>query len=238
VEQKSRSEYNTRIRELPSSERPRERLRDLGARSLTTAELLAIVLRTGVGGQSVLSLADYLLKKHNGLAGLSRLSFTDLVHERGLGEAKAAELLATFQLAQRLNSLQPQERAVVGSPQDVYNFIGAQLAVLDQEELHVILLNTRNQVLGEQLVYKGSVNQSLVRAAEVLREAVKQNAPSIIVVHNHPSGDPQPSPDDVAMTKTVLEAGKLLDIELLDHVIIGDRQRWASLKQLGLGFAG
>ena len=193
MEQKPRPEYNTRIRELPSSERPRERLRDLGPGALSTAELLAIILRTGVGGQNVVSLAQHLLGKHNGLGGLAKLSFSDLVREKGLGEAKAAELLATFQLALRLNALQPEERPVVGSPQDVYNYLGAEMAVLEQEHLKVILLNTRNQVLGVHEVYKGSVNQSLVRASEVLREAVKQNAPSIIVVHNHPSGDPSPS---------------------------------------------
>ena len=230
------NEYNTRIREIPSSERPRERLRDLGPGALSNAELLAIILRSGSMQQSVLSLASSLLARHNGLGGLARLSFAELTQERGLGEAKAAELRATFELARRLNSLQPEDRPVVKSPADVMALVGGDMMLQDQEHLKVLLLNTRNQVLAVNEVYKGSVNMAQVRIAELLREAVRQNAPCVILVHNHPSGDPSPSPDDVVMTKTAVEAGKLLDIEVLDHVIIGER-RFASLKQLGLGFS-
>jgi len=235
VERSANSEYNVRIREIPSSERPRERLRDLGAAALSTAELLAIILRTGSARQSVLSLASSLLARHGGLGGLARLSFADLVRERGVGEAKAAEMQATFQLALRLNALQPEERPFVRSPEDVNALLGGEMALLDQERLRVLLLNTRNQVLAVNEVYKGSVSTALVRTAELFREAVRQNAPSVILVHNHPSGDPSPSPDDVVMTKQAIEAGTVLGIELLDHVIIGDR-RYASLKQLGLAF--
>ena len=235
MERSANSEYNVRIREIPSSERPRERLRDLGAAALSTAELLAIILRTGSARQSVLNLASSLLARHGGLGGLARLSFADLVRERGVGEAKAAEMQATFQLALRLNALQPEERPFVRSPEDVNALLGGEMALLDQERLRVLLLNTRNQVLAVNEVYKGSVSTALVRTAELFREAVRQNAPSIILVHNHPSGDPSPSPDDVVMTKQAIEAGTVLGIELLDHVIIGDR-RYASLKQLGLAF--
>jgi len=235
VERSANSEYNVRIREIPSSERPRERLRDLGAAALSTAELLAIILRTGSARQSVLNLASSLLARHGGLGGLARLSFADLVRERGVGEAKAAEMQATFQLALRLNALQPEERPFVRSPEDVNALLGGEMALLDQERLRVLLLNTRNQVLAVNEVYKGSVSTALVRTAELFREAVRQNAPSVILVHNHPSGDPSPSPDDVVMTKQAIEAGTVLGIELLDHVIIGDR-RYASLKQLGLAF--
>jgi len=181
----------------------------------------------------VLNLATSLLARHGGLGGLARLSFSDLVRESGIGEAKAAEIMATFQLALRLHALQPEERPYVRSPADVNNLLGAEMALLDQEHLRVVLLNTRNQVLAVTEVYKGNVSSSLVRTAEVFREAIRQNAPSIIVVHNHPSGDPSPSPDDVSLTKTLHQAGALLQIELLDHVVIGDR-RFASLKQLGL----
>ncbi|HEY4686073.1 MAG TPA: DNA repair protein RadC [Dehalococcoidia bacterium] len=235
MERSANSEYNVRIREIPSSERPRERLRDLGAAALSTAELLAIILRTGSARQSVLNLASSLLARHGGLGGLARLSFADLVRERGVGEAKAAEMQATFQLALRLNALQPEERPFVRSPEDVNALLGGEMALLDQERLRVLLLNTRNQVLAVNEVYKGSVSTALVRTAELFREAVRQNAPSVILVHNHPSGDPSPSPDDVVMTKQAIEAGTVLGIELLDHVIIGDR-RYASLKQLGLAF--
>jgi DNA repair protein RadC len=184
----------------------------------------------------VLNLASSLLARHGGLGGLGRLSFSDLVNEDGIGEAKAAELQAAFQLALRLNALQPEERPYVRSPADVNNLLGAEMALLDQEHLRVLLVNTRNQIMAVNEVYKGNVSSSLVRTSEVFREAVRQNAPSIIVVHNHPSGDPAPSPDDVALTKTLRQAGDIMQIELLDHIVIGDR-RFASLKQLGLGFS-
>ena len=203
---------------------------------MSNAELLAIVLRSGSTQQSVLALATSLLARHGGLGGLARLSFSDLVRESGIGEAKAAEIQATFQLALRLNALQPEDRPYVRSPADVNNLLGAEMALLDQEHLRVLLLNTRNQVLAVNEVYIGNVSSSLVRTAEVFREAIRQNAPSIIVVHNHPSGDPSPSPDDVALTKTLRQAGELLQIELLDHIVIGDK-RFASLKQLGLAFS-
>ena len=235
MERSSSSQYNTRIREIPSSERPRERLRDLGAGSLSTAELLAIVLRTGTAQQSVLNLATSLLARYGSLGGLARLPFSDLVREKGMGEAKAAELQAAFQLAFRLQKLDPEERLIVRSPQEVQGLLGTEMGLLDQEHLRVILLNTRNQVMAVTEVYKGNVSSAVVRTAEVFREAIRQNAPSIILVHNHPSGDPAPSPDDVAMTKGVIAAGRLLEIEVLDHVIIGDH-RIASLKLLGLAF--
>ena len=220
---------------MPSSDRPRERLRDLGSSALSTAELLAIILRTGSAQQSVLNLAVSLLARHGGLGSLARLSFAELVKERGLGEAKAAELKVAFELARRLNALQPEERAVVRPPGDVVALVGGEMALLEQEHLRVLLLNTRNQVLAVSEVYKGNVSSSLVRIGELFREAIRQNAASLILVHNHPSGDPSPSPDDVVMTKDVVQAGGLLGVEVLDHVIIGDR-RHVSLKDMGLGF--
>ena len=231
----SGAEYNTRIRELPPSERPRERLRDYGAGSLSTSELLAIILRTGSAEQSVLNLATSLLARNGGLGGLARLSFADLVREKGLGEAKAAELRPTFELALRLSTLQPEERPVVRSPADVMALLGGEMALLDQDHLRVLLLNTRNQVVAVNEVYKGNVSAAVVRTAELFREAVRQNASSVVLVHNHPSGDPEPSPDDVVMTKQAIEAGTLLGIEVLDYVVIGER-RHASLKQMGLAF--
>ncbi len=236
MEQPKSNQYNTRIRELPATERPRERLRERGADGLSTAELLAIVLRTGFADQSVLNLATSLLARHGGLAGLARLSFAELVREKGIGPAKASELLATFQLAVRLNGLRPEERPFVRSPADVGLLLGGEMALLEQEHLRVVLLNTRNQVLAVSEVYKGNVSSSVVRMAELFREAIRQNAPSIILVHNHPSGDTSPSPDDIAMTKTAIDAGELLNIEVLDHVIIGGGGSHASLKDLGLAF--
>jgi DNA repair protein RadC len=230
-------EYHTLIRDLPASERPRERLRDYGPQALSTAELLAIILRTGTNRESVLSLASRLLSQHQGLAGLARVSFAELCQERGLGEAKAAQLKAALELGRRLSSSQPDARAMVRSPADVANLLSAEMGLLEQEHLRVVLLNTRNEVLGIPEVYKGSVNTSLVRVGEVFREAVRRNCPAVVVVHNHPSGDPTPSADDLSMTRQMVEAGRLLDIEVLDHLIIG-HGRYVSLKEQGLGFGG
>jgi DNA repair protein RadC len=226
-------EYNVRIREIPSSERPRERLRDHGPAALSNAELLAIILRSGTSKQSVLTLAQSLLYRHGGLGGLARMSYAELMNEPGLGEAKAAEVRALFQLAARIQALEVGERPVIRSPQDVHALLGGEMASFEQEHMRVLLINTRNQVLGVHEVYVGNVSSALVRVAEVFRDAVRQNAPSIIIVHNHPSGDPSPSADDVHLTKQLIAAGQLLDIELLDHVVIGEG-RYTSLKSLNL----
>jgi DNA repair protein RadC len=226
-------EYHVRIREIPSSERPRERLRDHGPAALANAELLAIILRSGTAKQSVLTLAQGLLSRHGGLGGLARMSYAELKNEPGLGEAKAAEVRALFQLAARIQALEVGERPVIRSPQDVHALLGGEMAAFEQEHMRVLLINTRNQVLGVHEVYVGNVSSALVRPGEVFRDAVRQNAPSLIVVHNHPSGDPSPSPDDVHLTKQLVAAGQLLDIDLLDHVVLG-QNRYASLQSLGL----
>ena len=232
MERPATNEYNTRIRELPSSERPRERLRDQGSNSLSNAELLAIILRTGSADQNVLSLASGLLARHGGLGGLSKLSFQELTREHGLGEAKASELRALFELALRLNALQPEDRPFVKAPSEVMHLLGGEMSILAQEHLKVLLLTTRNQLLAVREVYRGTINSAPVRVAEVMREAIRANAPCLILVHNHPSGDPSPSPDDVVMTRESIKAGALLGIDVLDHIIIGDR-RFVSMKQLG-----
>lgn len=237
TKEKTPLEYHTLIRDLPASERPRERLRDYGPQALSNSELLAIILRTGTSRESVLSVASRLLSQHQGLAGLARVSFAELCQERGLGEAKAAQLKAALELGRRLAASQPDARAMVRSPADVANLLSTEMGLLEQEHLRVVLLNTRNEVLGIPEVYKGSVNTSLVRVGEVFREAVRRNCPAVVVVHNHPSGDPTPSADDLSMTRQMVEAGRLLDIEVLDHVIIG-HGRYVSLKEQGLAFGG
>ncbi len=228
-------EYHPRIKELPAGERPRERLRESGPAALSNSELLAIILRTGTAWENVLGLAARVLAKFGGLAGLARASFGELCAERGIGQAKAAQLKAALELGRRLVSTQPEERAVVRSPQDVANLLMAEMGLLDQEQLRVVLLNSKNQVMAVPEVYRGSVSTSLIRVSEVFREAVRENCPAIIVVHNHPSGDPTPSSEDVQVTEQMVAAGKLLDIEVLDHLIIG-QQRYTSLKEQGLGF--
>ncbi len=230
------SQYQPTIRDLPQGERPRERLRAFGPKSLSNTELIAILLRTGLPGENVLAVSSRLLARFDGLAGLGRVSFAELCAERGLSEAKSSQLMAALELGRRFVSLAPQERAVINSPQDVANLLLAEMSVLDQEHLKVLLLNTRNEVLGIQEIYVGNVNSSVIRASEVFRPAVQANAPSIIVVHNHPSGDPTPSPEDVLVTRETRTSGEMMDIEVLDHVIIGSNG-YVSMKEKSLGFS-
>jgi DNA repair protein RadC len=231
------TEYRPRITDLPSADRPRERLAEVGAGSLSTGELLAILLRVGAKGENAVRLAERMLSQLGGLAGLHRASYNDLCNVKGIGPAKAAQLKAALELGERIARSGPVERRVISSPADAANLVMYELSALDQEYLYVIHLDTRNRVLGPPLeVYHGSLNTSLIRVGEVFREAVKANAAGIIVVHNHPSGDPSPSPEDVAVTRVLVEAGKLLDIDVLDHLVIG-QHRFVSLKERGLGFS-
>ncbi len=228
-------EYRPTIKELPSSDRPRERLQSYGPGALSTAELLAIILRTGIGGQNVLNLATSLLARFGGLGGLAKASVAEICNERGLGLAKACQLKAALELGRRLLIASPEDRPQVRSPADAANLVLLEMAFLDQENLRVILLDTRNSVVAISTIYVGNVNTALVRIAEVFREAVRTNSPQLIVVHNHPSGDPTPSPEDIRVTESIVAAGRLLDIDVLDHLIIG-RQQYVSLKERGLGF--
>ncbi len=225
------------MRELPPSEQPRERLRDLGPAALSEAELLAILLRTGIRGMPVLDLARDLLVRYGGLAGLMRASFGQLCQERGLGQAKAAQVKAALELARRLLLSAPEERPQVRSPADVAALLMVEMGYLEQEQLRVLLLNTRHQVTRQVVVYQGNVNASLVRVGELFREPVRDNATAVILCHNHPSGSPDPSPEDVALTREAVRAGRLLDIEVLDHLIVG-RGGYTSLRERGLGFEG
>jgi DNA repair protein RadC len=230
-----RVQYQARIRDLPAPDRPRERLRDAGPGALSNQELLAILLRTGGARESALAMASRLLGRFNGLVGLARTSFAELCSERGLGEAKAAQVQAALELGKRLVAAQPEERAVIRFPEDVANLLQGEMGLLQQEHLRVLLLNTRNQVLATHEVYRGNVHTAVVRIGELFREALRQNAPCVILVHNHPSGDPTPSADDIAMTKQAIAAGDLLDIEVADHVILA-HGRFTSMKTLKVCF--
>ena len=227
--------YTTMIRDLPRGERPRERLREHGAGSLSNAEFIAILLRTGVTGESVVNLAVRLVTHFNGLPGLARATYGELSSLKGISEAKACQLMVAFELGRRLVSLHPEDRVVIRSPGDVANLLSAEMGLLEQEHLRVLLLDTKNHVMGVTEVYIGNVNSSVVRVAEVFRPAIRENAVAIIVVHNHPSGDPAPSPEDVTITEQLRATGELLGVELLDHVILAS-QRHVSLKEQGLGF--
>jgi len=228
-------EYRPTIRELPACERPRERLRDHGAGALSNSELLAIILRTGTPSENALALATAALARFGGLPGLARASFGELCAQHGFGEAKAAQVKAALELGGRLLSAQPEVRATIRSPQDVGNLLLAEMGLLQQEHLRVVLLNSKNQVLAMPEVYKGSVNTAQVRINELFRDAIREGCPALIVVHNHPSGDPTPSGDDIDLTRQAIEAGKLLQIDVLDHIIIGG-QDVVSLRDKGLGF--
>jgi DNA repair protein RadC len=197
--------------------------------------LLAILLRTGTRSESVINLGSRLLAQFGGLAGIARASFADLCEVRGLGLAKAAQIKAALELGKRLMVASPEERPQVKSPADVANLLMMEMGFLEQEHLRVVLLDTKNHVLGMPTIYVGSLNTSVMRVGELFREAVRSNCAAVIVVHNHPSGDPTPSPEDVSITRQIVEAGKLLDVEVLDHLIIG-QQRYVSLKERGLGF--
>jgi DNA repair protein RadC len=228
--------YRLTIKELPSSERPRERLLNYGSSALSSAELLAIILRTGTPDENVIQLALRLLKEFGGLAGLARANTTELAKTKGLGPAKVTQLKAALELGRRLLVESPEELPQIRSPADAANLVMGEMSLLEQEELRVMLLDTKNRVLGTEEVYKGSLNTSLIRVGELFREAIRANCAGLIVLHNHPSGDPTPSPEDVAVTKQIVEAGNLLDVEVLDHLIIG-WQRFVSLKERGLGFS-
>ena len=225
------------VREMPSEERPRERLATFGPRHLSNTELIAILLRTGSAGENVISQSSRLLSRFDGLRGLGKATYAELCAERGLSEAKTCQILAALELGRRFVSLAPEERATINSPEDVVNLLSAEMSALEQEHLRVLLLNTRNEVMGAEEIYIGNVNSSVVRPAEVFRPGIRANATSLVIVHNHPSGDPTPSGADVSITRDLVEAGKLLGMELLDHLVIGSGQRFVSMKEAHLGFS-
>ncbi len=224
-----------RITDLDEAERPRERLQRLGAQALSSAELLAILLRVGVHGENAVQVGQRLMQTFGGLPGLHRASFDEVCAQRGIGEAKAAQVKAAIELGRRLAAEAPDERPAIHSPQDAADLVRYEMSALEQEELRVILLDNRNRMITVEEVYRGSVNSSQVRVGELFKAAVRRNAAALIVVHNHPSGDPTPSPDDVAVTRAIVQAGKLLDIDVLDHLVIGGG-KFISLKERGLGF--
>lgn len=228
-------DYQPMIRDMPEGERPRERLMQVGSQAVSTTELMAIILRTGSGGENVLRLAERIIARFGDLSGLAKASIEELQQVKGVGPAKAVEIKAALELGRRLMAITPEERPRITSPADAANLLMSEMSLLEQEHLRVILLDTRNQVLKMPTIYIGSLNTSVVRIAELFRPAIRDNAAAIIVVHNHPSGDPSPSAEDVRVTREIVKAGKLLNIELLDHIVIG-YQRFVSLKERGLGF--
>ena len=223
------------IRELPAAERPRERFAHRGPSGLTTAELIGLLWGSGTSGASSVDLATEALARFDGLTGLARASDVELRRLPGIGVVRAAQLLAAFELGRRLLADWPSARWTVRSPHDVAERLVLQMGRLEREELRVVLLNTKNVVLRVSTVYQGNVSASLVRIGELFRDAVRLDASGLILVHNHPSGDPTPSPDDLHLTEETLAAGRLLDVQLLDHLVIG-HDAYVSMRDRGIAF--
>jgi DNA repair protein RadC len=209
-----------KISELPEGERPREKLLARGANALVDPELIALLLGTGVPGANAIAVARQLLEKYKSLSGLSRCTVSELRQIRGIGEAKAIHLVAAFQLGQRLAN-ERLSRQKLDSPELIYELLGAEMRALHKESLRVVLLDTRYRLIAVNEISVGSVNESIAHPRDVFRPAVIASAYAVIVVHNHPSGDPSPSQSDHSLTRRLVEVAELLQIKLLDHVIIG-----------------
>lgn len=220
---------NIRINEIPSGERPREKLLFYGAQFLSNEELLAIILRTGNKDSNVVELSYRIIHSVGGLNGLFKASAKELMKVKGVKEAKATQILAMCELYKRFK-VSELTQVKISKPSDVAELVLDELRMLRQEVLILITLDTKNKVISKKEIFKGGLNSSLVHPREIFREAVKDSAASIIICHNHPSGDPTPSRDDINITTRLKECGKIMGIELLDHLIIGDN-RFISLKE-------
>lgn len=225
--------YTVAIKELPTEERPRERLLRYGPQALSTAELLAIVLRTGTQERSAIGLAEYLLSQHDGLRGVATSSVDELARVKGIGPVKGVQIAACVELGRRLAAYVDVERQAIRSPEDVAQYLMPKMRDAAKEHFVSVLLDTKNRVMKTLTVSVGSLDASIVHPREVFKDAIAASAASVIVAHNHPSGDPTPSAEDRQVTARLVEAGQLLGIEVLDHLIIGDG-RWISLKAQGM----
>jgi len=214
---------------MPSKDRPRERLMMLGAKSLSTYELIAIIFRFGYLDQTAIDLSKKLLSGVDNLAELKHKTVHELAKIRGIGLTKAISLLAAIELGERVLSVYT-ERTLIASPKDVFELLKFDMMNLDQEVLTALYLDVKTNLIAKKQVFIGSLNQSLIHPREVFKYAVKYSAYSIILVHNHPSGDPEPSKQDIDVTKRFVEAGKMLQIELLDHIIIAN-DKYLSIKE-------
>jgi DNA repair protein RadC len=226
------------IKDLPASERPRERLVAKGPGALKDAELIAILLRTGLKGANAVEIGAQLIQKFGSLQALARASVTDLCKVKGIGRDKAVTLLAAFTLARKMAEELQRESPVLDNPEAVVALLQAHNLIMDVETLQVLLLNTRRRLIRVEAIANGTVDTLLVHAREVFRSAIMANASAIVLAHNHPSGDPTPSEADIKVTRDLIRAGQLLKIDVLDHVIIGratpERAKgFSSLRELG-----
>jgi DNA repair protein RadC len=225
--------YSLAIRDLPVQERPRERLLHAGAEALSTTELLAILLRTGTRTESALRLAERLVATLGSLKEVAEATVEQLCQVKGVGPVKAVAIKAAIELGKRVAAFSPEMRPAVRSPEDVAQLVMADLQHAAREHFKALLLDSKNQILRVVTVSVGSLNESIVHPRELYREAIRHSAAAVIAVHNHPSGDPTPSDEDIQVSVRLRDAGRLIGIDLLDHLIIGDG-RWVSLKERGL----
>lgn len=223
---------NIRMQDLPKDERPRERLLKYGAEKLSNQEIIAILLGSGTRSESVMDIAKRFLIYFEGLKLLDEATIEEVTKVKGIGLSKGVTILAALELGRRIRQYKPEKNYIVRSPQDGANYIMESMRHLHQEHLAVLFLDTKNQIIHNRTIFVGSLNSSIVHPREIFREAVKRSAASIICAHNHPSGDPTPSQEDIHVTKRLVEAGKIIGIELLDHLIIGDC-KYTSLKEKG-----
>lgn len=222
-----------KIMDLPKNERPRERLLRYGVENLSNSELLAIILRSGSKKENIITLSSRIIKERGGLSGLLNSTIDDFINLHGIGEAKAAQLIAISELSKRFKSYKDGDEYKISQPKDAAEFVMEEMRSLKQEHLKVVMLNTKNTVIFVKDVSIGSLNSSIVHPREVFCDAIKRNSASIVICHNHPSGDPSPSNEDINITYRLKDCGKLLGIDLLDHIIIGNG-RYTSLKEKGI----
>ena len=220
------------IKDLPLEERPRERLIHNGPEHLSAAELLAIILRTGSAQRSAINLAEELIATYKDLRGIARASVAEIAGCHGIGPAKAVQLKAAFELGRRVLTSSPVQLPAIKSPQDVFELLKACFQDLDREHFKVVHLNTKNHVLKVETTAIGILSSSPVHPREVFKEAIRMSSAGVVLAHNHPSGDPTPSRDDLLLTSRLREAGEILGISVIDHVIFGDN-KYVSLKERG-----
>lgn len=221
------------LRDIPNEERPRERLIQFGAETLSNIELLAILLRTGSSKESVFQLAQKILTELKSIQNLYDVTIEELTKIRGIGPAKAVQIKAAIELGKRIVKKAPLDKISINSPKDVANLLMEDMRYLKQEHFITLLLDTKNNIVSKETISVGSLNSSIVHPREVFKPAIKKSVSSIVIVHNHPSGDPAPSQEDINVTKRLINAGEILGIDVLDHVIIGDL-KYFSLKEKGL----
>lgn len=227
-------ERNYTIKELPMTERPREKLYINGAEALSNEELIAIIIRTGNKNDSAIDLARKILSRDNrGLISLRDTTLQELMEIKGVGECKAAQILAAIELGKRINYKDALNKVKINEPTTIANLYMDEMRYLQKEHFKVLLLDTKNQIIVTEEISVGTLNASIVHPRDVFKVAIKRNANSIILIHNHPSGDPTPSNEDINITNRLIDGGNLIGIKVLDHIIIGDN-RYISFKEKNL----